>query len=66
MVFIKVLKRSQKLYLEKFKAQTIELDDFTLEMENLPNDHEYGYDDNVLKACLIKHFEELIKREQSK
>ena len=32
MVFIKCLKKSQKLYLAKFKSQTIELDDFTIEM----------------------------------
>lgn len=32
MIFIKCLKKSQKIYLAKFKTQTIELDDFTIEM----------------------------------
>lgn len=39
------------------------MDDFTVEMQKLPNDKEFGYDDVALKACLYKHFEELIKRE---
>ena len=63
-LFIKCLKKSQKYYLEKFKAQTIELDDFTIEMKNLPFDYEYGYDEDALKACLYSHFEDLIKREK--
>lgn len=65
MVFIKCLKKSQKIYLAKFKSQTIELDDFTIEMQNLPFDYEYGYDDDALKACLCEHFEQLIKREHA-
>lgn len=39
------------------------MDDFTIEMKNLPNDFEFGYDDTALKACLCKHFEEVIKTE---
>ena len=39
------------------------MDDFTIEMKNLPNDFEFGYDDSALKACLCRHFEEVIKIE---
>ena len=63
MVFIRCLKKSQKIYLEKFKAQTIELDDFTIEMQNLPFDYEYDYDEDALKACIYGHFKQLILNE---
>lgn len=38
------------------------MDDFTIEMQNLPKDKDYGGDEDVLKACLYAHFEKLIKR----
>ena len=37
------------------------MDDFTLEMENLPIEEKYQGNEYALKACLCKHFEEIIK-----
>lgn len=39
------------------------MDDFTIEMRNLPLDYQFGYDDTALKACLYKHFETIVRRE---
>lgn len=64
-VFIAFLKTSQKTWLAKYKDQTVELDDFTIEMTNLPNDIEYGDDEDTLKACIYQHFESLVERIQS-
>lgn len=63
MIFISCIKKSQRAYLNKFKDQTIELDDFTIIMRNLPRDIEFENNEDALKACLNQHFEELIKRE---
>ena len=39
------------------------MDDFTIEVKNLPFDVEFESNEDALKACFYQHFEELIKRE---
>ena len=54
------IKKDQKDYIESFKKSTVEMDDFTLRVENLPNDAQFGSPGN-LKAFLHAHFESIVK-----
>jgi hypothetical protein len=58
-VFILKVEIGQIAYIEKFKETTVEMDDFTLRVENLPIDNQFGSPGN-LKAFLHAHFEKII------
>jgi len=60
LIFIEIAENGQKQYVTKFKDQTIEMDDFSIRVKNLPKDEEFGNNPEHLKAYLIKHFEEII------
>ena len=61
LVFVTVVEWGQKRYVTKFKDQTIEMDDFTIRIQNLPKNKLYGGNPEFLKAYLTNHFETLIK-----
>ena len=68
LIFIQVIESSQKAYAKKFKDQTIEMDDFTLRIKNLPVDTDYANDQHQLRGYLMHHFEKVIadqKKEQA-
>lgn len=51
-IFIKFMEVSQKRYVAKYKEEAIEMDDFTVRVQNLPNNHMYANDPEILKAYL--------------
>ena len=66
LVYSMMLQNSLQIYTSQFKDQTIEMSDFTISMSNLPLEHMYGDNDDVLRAFLTKHFESVIKNEMKK
>jgi hypothetical protein len=61
--FIYALDVGQNRYIAEFKAQTIEMSDFTIRVKNLPSEAEFGGKEEILKAELWAHFEELLLEE---
>jgi hypothetical protein len=61
LIYIEILEFSQKTYVAEFKDQTIEMTDFTIRVENLPEATEYGENTDNLKAYLMEHFGKIIK-----
>ena len=51
-IFIEMLYRQQKKYAAMFELQTIEMNDFCIRLENLPDFDYYGGNENVLKMKL--------------
>ena len=47
----------------ELRGNTIEMTDFTIRVKNLPHHTVYGDKDDILRAMLIAHFEELIRDE---
>ena len=62
-IFAEALNNSQESYATNFTLQTIEMIDFTIRVKNLPHHTLYDDKDDVLRAMLTAHFEELIKDE---
>ena len=60
-IFLEVAESGQKEYVEQFKDETIEMDDFSLRIKNLPKDIHYGNEPEFLKAYLHEHFEAIVK-----
>ena len=60
-LFTNVLKFTQNTYVEKFDETTLEVQDFTIRVDNLPHQLEYLYDENVFRGILTQHFEQVIK-----
>lgn len=52
MAFIFVIDARQKEFIKLFKQKTIEMNDFTVRVKNLPSDGEYGAKEHILKAYL--------------
>lgn len=50
-------------YTYKFQQETVEMTDFSIRVKNLPHHAYYGDNDNVMRAILTAHFEEIIKDE---
>jgi hypothetical protein len=59
--FIYCLSNRQKRYVNQFRDQTIEMNDFSMSIGNLPLDLNYGDKEEVLRAHLTHHFESLLK-----
>ena len=59
--FVYCLSKRQKQYVEQFKDQTIEMTDFSMSISNLPLDDRYGDNEEVLRAYLTSHYEEVLK-----
>ena len=66
LAFIHFLEKSQRNYIDKFKNQTIEMDDFALRIKNLPVDASFRNNPEALKCHLIQHFEKVIKDQMRK
>jgi len=59
--FINFLNKRFKEYSEVFDKRNVEMRDFTIEVENLPFDFEYGGKDLMLSAQLWNHFESFVR-----
>ena len=67
-IFTWGLEKGQKLYFDSFNINTVEMQDFAILVKNFPDERLYGDGnwenrDEVLRALLAKHFEEVIKRQ---
>lgn len=62
-LFTKALISNQEDYVSEFDQATIEMTDFTLRVQNIPNHLLYGNKDELLRAMLTVHFEEILKEE---
>lgn len=62
-IFMNLLSETQEDYVEIFDQATVQITDFTVRVKNMPHHKCYGDDDDVLRAAIITHFEELIKDE---
>jgi hypothetical protein len=60
MLYIYILDSRQKEYIEQYKQDTIMMDDYSIKVKNMPNDDEYGDDEDVLRAKLWSHFERVV------
>ena len=60
LITIEIVEKRQMAYIEKFKETTVEMDDFSIRVENLPNDGQFGSPSN-LKAFLHAHFESIVR-----
>jgi hypothetical protein len=61
--FIWRLEKTQKLYSQVFRGNSIEMQDFTVRVQNMPIDSEYENNPDVLQAYLTKHFEKVIRNQ---
>ena len=61
MIFGWALNRAQHIYVKKFMMSTIEMNDFTVRVKNLPLPSRYEAKDIMLKVLLYEHFSRLIK-----
>lgn len=62
-LFAEALNNTQEEYAAIFHSQTIEMTDFTIRVKNLPHHTLYGDKDDVLRAVLTAHFQEIVKDE---
>lgn len=62
-VFAKVLISTQEDYVKAFDKATIQMTDFTIRVRNLPHHLMYDDKDDVLRAILMQHFQQIIKDE---
>lgn len=62
-IFAELLNNSQEDYANKFNQQTIEMTDFTIRVKNLPHHEKYFDKDDVLRAMITHHFQEIVKDE---
>ena len=60
-IFVYCLSNRQKKYVDEFKDTTIEMTDFSMSVDNLPLDDQYGDKEEVLKAYLTNHYEEVLR-----
>lgn len=60
LVFVIHLEKSQKEFIDEFKDQTIEMDDFAVEFINIPSDHFFSHDEHVLRAYIWRYCEEVM------
>jgi hypothetical protein len=58
--FIFCFSSKQNKFIKAYKASTVEMDDFTVQIHNLPADARYDNKDEVLKARLWGHFDSLL------
>lgn len=61
--FVERLEKTQQDYTELFRGNSIEMQDFTIRVQNLPIDKEYENDPEVLQAFLCMHFQEIVKNQ---
>ena len=52
---------TQKNFIDKYRQKTISMRDFTIRVSNLPADYAYGFNEDILKAHLMIHFENQVK-----
>ena len=50
------LESSQRAYVQVYKQNAIEMEDFALRIKGIPHQTKYGNNDEVLRAVLITHF----------
>ena len=62
-LFAEALNNAQEEYAAYFHSSTIEMTDFTIRVKRLPHHTTYGDKDDVLRAVLTAHFEEIIRDE---
>lgn len=60
-IFVQVLRQRQKEYIQEFQLQKIQMSDFSVIVKHLPNDLAYDDNEQVLKADLINHFENILR-----
>lgn len=60
--FINLLEKRYREYAYIFDKRNVEMRDFSLEIENLPFDHEYGGKDIMLQAQLWNHIELTVQK----
>ena len=67
-IFTWGLENGQRIYMNSFNIHTVEMQDFAIKVKNFPDERLYGegnWDnrDEILRALLSKHFEDIIKRQ---
>lgn len=65
LIFIWVMEDSQEAYAHQFKEESIEMNDFSIRVKGMPLDHQYGNDENNLRAFLTHHLEGVIRDEMA-
>lgn len=65
LIFIWVMEDSQEAYAQQFKEESIEMNDFSIRVKGMPLDHQYGNDENNLRAFLTHHLENVIRDEMA-
>ena len=60
MYFIYFLESNQSEFIDEFKDQTIEMDDFAVALDGIPPDHYYHHDEHVLRAYIWRYAEEVM------
>ena len=63
--FIYVLDLRQREYIKQYKAQTMEMSDYTIRVKNLPNDLEYDGREEILQAHLWRHFASMLDADRT-
>jgi len=56
LIFIYVIGVRQNEFIEAYKADTIQMDDYTIKVKNLPKDGAFDHEELILKAKLWEHF----------
>merc|ERR1712166_1558967 len=65
LIFIWIMEDSQEAYAHQFKEESIEMNDFSIRVKGMPLDHQYGNDENNLRAFLTHHLEGVIQDEMA-
>lgn len=64
-IFIYIVEARQQDFIKAFKSNTIQMNDFTIRVKNLPRDEIYGGKEEILRAMLWDHFTKLLLEEES-
>lgn len=59
-LFIWIISMRQREFVDAFKDDTIQIDDYTIKVKNLPKDVDFDYDELILKAKLHDHFTKML------
>lgn len=62
LIYISMLSRKQKEFIKVFKDETMQMDDFSIRIKNLPLDGEFENREDILKAHLWTHLENILNQ----
>lgn len=64
LIFVSCLSRKQNQFIKAFKEQTLYMEDFAIKIKNLPFDYQFDNKEDILKARLWDHLENVLNQSE--